>query len=152
MFTSNLNESKAILAVRFANPYDPADYAGYHTQFARLVAAARTHQRRVVLIVDLEDGYPQANAVQRKDIGEAWGKVPDLGGVIAILTTSVLIRGVITAIEWFMKNSPNRRETRAFASSAEAVPWIATHSGLAPSDISPVIQAVRTKRVVEHAP
>lgn len=151
MFKSNLNERKAILVCRYENPYDPADYAAYHAEFERLVAAARTLRRPVVLIVDLEDGYPQANAVQRKNIGEAWAKVPDVGGVITILTSSVLIRGIITAIEWFMKNSPNRRETRAFARVSEAVPWIAERTGLAPAEVNAHIEVVRAPGRVEHA-
>jgi hypothetical protein len=151
MFISNLNEQKAVLVCRYANPYDPADYAAYHAAFLRLVAAARTQQRPVVLMVNLEDGYPQANAVQRKNIGEAWAKVPDIGGVIAIVTTSVVIRGIITAIEWFMKNTPNRRETRAFARSSDALTWLAEQSGVTPAELSASFEATRTQRQVEHA-
>jgi len=151
MFISNLNEQKAVLVCRYANPYDPADYAGYHAAFVRLVAAARTQGRPVVLMVNLEDGYPQANAVQRKNIGEAWAKVPDIGGVIAIVTTSVVIRGIITAIEWFMKNTPNRRETRAFARASDAVAWLAEQSGMPASELSASVEATRPRPHAEHA-
>lgn len=151
MFISNLNEQKAILVCRYANPYDPADYVAYHAAFVRLVGAARTHRRPVVLMVDLEDGYPQANAVQRKGIGEAWAKVPDIGGVIAIVTSSVLIRGIITAIEWFMKNSLNRRETRAFARSTDALPWLAEQGNVAPAELHACFEATRTQHRVQHA-
>jgi len=147
LFTSHLNEPKAVLVCRYANPYDPADYDAYHREFLRVVAAARTHRRPIILMVNLEDGYPQANAVQRKNIGEAWAKVPDLGGVIAIVTGSVLIRGIITAIEWFMKNSPNRRETRAYARASEAILWLAEQSGVAASELSASIEAMRAHRV-----
>jgi len=151
MFTTHLNEAKATLVCRYSSPYDPADYDAYHVAFLRLVAAARAHRRSVVLVVDLQDGYPQANAVQRKNIGEAWGKVPDVGGTIAIITSSVLIRGIITAIEWFMKNSPNRRETRAFARSSDAVPWLAEQTGIPASEFSKAIDAVRAPRPSDHA-
>lgn len=146
MFLSHLNEPKAILVCRYASPYDPTDYAGYHAQFLRVVAAARSNRRPVILMVDLQDGYPQPTAVERKNIGEAWGKVPDVGGVIAIVTSSALIRGIITAIEWFMKNSPNRRETRAFASSGDAIVWLAEQSGVAPAELTASIEAMRPQR------
>jgi len=153
MFMSSLDEVRAILVFRYANPYDPSDYTAYQTEFARLVAAARTARRQVVLVVDLEDGYPQPNAVQRKNIGEAWAKAPDVGGSIAIITSSVVIRGIITAIEWFMKNSPNRRETRAFARSDDALAWLAEKSGISRSDLTTVFEAARPQRqrVAQHA-
>jgi len=150
VFTSHLNEPKAVLVCRYANPYDPADYDAYHRDFLRVVAAARTHRRPIILMVNLEDGYPQANAVQRKNIGEAWAKVPDLGGIIAIVTSSILIRGIITAIEWFMKNSPNRRETRAYARASEALPWLAEQSGVPLSELTASVEAMRQQRV-QHA-
>jgi hypothetical protein len=151
MFISTLNEQKAILLCRYAKPYDPADYAAYHAEFARVVAAARAGRRPIMLLVDLEDGYPQANAVQRKGIGEAWAKIPDIGGVIVIVTSSALIRGIITAIEWFMKNSPNRRETRAYARVNEAIPWLAEQSGVAQSELNAQIEAMRANRRVDAA-
>lgn len=151
MFISHLNEQKAILACRYANPYDPEDYVAYVTEFERAVIAARAHQRPITLLVQLEDGYPQPNAVQRKNIGEAWGKVPDLGGRIAIVTSSAIIRGIITAIEWFMKNSPNRRDTRAFAHSPEAVAWLAEQSGVSVTEFNASVDAMRVRRRVEHA-
>jgi len=151
MFTSHLNEQKAIMLCRYAHPYDPADYDGYHAAFQRVVVAARTHQRPILLLVDLDDGYPQANAVQRKNIGEAWGKVPDLGGIIAIVTTSALIRGIITAIEWFMKNSPNRRETRAYAHSNHAVAWLAEQGGVSPAELHAAIEGLRARPRSERA-
>lgn len=153
MFMSSLNELRAILVFRYANPYDPADYAAYQAEFARLVAAARAGRRPVVLFIDLEDGYPQPNAVQRKDIGEAWAKAPDVGGIIAIVTSSVVIRGIITAIEWFMKNSPNRRETRAFARSDDALVWLAEKSGIGRSELAASLDAARPQRprAVQHA-
>jgi hypothetical protein len=150
MFISNLNEPRAIMVCRYANPYDPADYAAYHVAFLRLVAAARTYRRSVILMVDLEDGYPQANAVQRKGIGEAWNKVPDIGGVIAIVTSSVVIRGIITAIEWFMKNSPNRRETRAFSRASEALPWLAEQGGVPLADLNACVEAMKARRPIEN--
>lgn len=152
MHMSSLDERKAILVFRYANPYDPADYAAYQAEFARLVAAARVGRRQVVLYIDLEDGYPQPNAIQRKNIGEAWAKVPDVGGVIAIVTSSVLIRGIITAIEWFMKNSLNRRETRAFARSGDAMAWLAEKSGIHGSELSASFEASRPQRqrAVQH--
>jgi hypothetical protein len=146
MFMSHLNERKAILVFRYVNPYDPADYAAYQTEFVRLIAAARAERRPVVLLIDLEDGYPQPNAVQRKNIGEAWAKVPDVGGLIAIVTTSVVIRGIITAIEWFMKNSRNRRETRAFARSSDAMVWLAEQSEIDRSELSTAFEATRPQR------
>ncbi|HEY6727474.1 MAG TPA: STAS/SEC14 domain-containing protein [Polyangiaceae bacterium] len=151
MLVSNLNEGKAILVVRYANPYDPADYAAYHKEFVRVVAAARKHIRPIVLLIDLQDGYPQPNAVQRKDIGEAWAKIPDVGGVIAIITSSALIRGIITAIEWFMKNSPTRRVTRAFSRSTDAVPWLAEQSGVSTSELNASVEALRTPSRVGRA-
>jgi hypothetical protein len=146
MFMSHLNERQAILIFRYANPYDPADYVAYQAEFVRLVAAARAEKRPVVLMIDLEDGYPQPNAVQRKNIGEAWAKVPDVGGFIAIVTSSALIRGIITAIEWFMKNSPNRRETFAFARATEAMTWLAEQSGTDRSELSSAFEGARSQR------
>jgi len=151
MFLSNLNERKAVLVFCYANPYDPADYAGYQAEFVRLIAAARAERRPVVLLINLQDGYPQPNAVQRKNIGEAWAKAPDVGGFIAIVTTSVVIRGIITAIEWFMKNSPNRRETRAFARSGEAIVWLAEKSEIGSAELSAAFEAARPQRVAQHA-
>lgn len=151
MFISNLNEDKASLVCRYAHPYHPADYAAYHAAFARLVAAARTYGRPAVLIVDLEDGYPQANAVQRRDIGEAWAKAPDVGGIIAIITSSVLIRGIITAIEWLMKTTPTSRETRAFSRVTDAVTWAAEESGVDRSELSAAIEAVRVPDRLKRA-
>ena len=151
MFMSSLNERKALLVFRYAKPYDPADYTAYQAEFVRVVAAARATGRPVILFIDLEDGYPQPNAVQRKKIGEAWGKVPDVAGVIAIVTASVVIRGIITGIEWFMKNSPNRRETRAFARSSDAVAWLADRSGIAPSELSASFEAARSPRIAQQA-
>lgn len=152
MFASSLNEQKAILVVRYLNPYDPSDYAGYQAEFVRLVAAARAARRPVVLFIDLQDGYPQPNAVQRKNIGEAWAKAPDVGGAIAIVTSSVVIRGIITAIEWFMKNSLNRRETRAFGRSSDAFAWLAEQSGIEQSELSACFKAARSGRLVQHSP
>ena len=146
MFMSHLNERKAILVFRYANPYDPADYAGYQAEFVRLVAAARALRRPVVLFIELQDGYPQPNAVQRKNIGEAWAKVPDVGGVIAIVTSSIVIRGIITAIEWFMKNTRNRRETRAFPSSSDAIVWLSEQSGIEGSELTASFNAARPQR------
>lgn len=143
---SSLDELRAILVFRYANPYDPSDYTAYQAEFARLVAAARTRRRQVVLIIDLEDGYPQPNAIQRKNIGEAWAKAPDVGGVIVIITSSLVIRGIITAIEWFMKNSPNRRETRAFARWGDALAWLAEKSGIDQSELNTSFEAARTQR------
>lgn len=153
MFMSSLDESRAILVVRYANPYDPADYVAYQAEFVRLVVAARAGRRQAVLLVDLQDGYPQPNAVQRKNIGEAWAKAPDVGGLIAIVTSSVVIRGIITAIEWVMKNTTNRRETRAFARSGDALAWLAEQSGIARSELSASFDAARPQRqrVVQHA-
>jgi len=151
MFISNLNEPKALLVCRYANPYDPADYDAYHREFQRVVAAARAHGRPIVLMVNLDDGYPQANAVQRKNIGEAWGKVPDLGGIIAIVTSSVVIRGIITAIEWFMKNSPNRRETRAYARANDALPWLAEQGGVAAWELNASLDATLVRPRVQNA-
>jgi hypothetical protein len=151
MFISNLNEQKAILACRYANPYDAGDYPAYQAAFVELVAAARKYRRPVVLFIDLDDGYPQPNAVQRKNIGEAWAKVPDVGGVIAIVTTSALIRGIITAIEWFMTNAPNRRDTKAYARASDAVPWLVERSGVAPAELNAAIDATRTQRRVPAA-
>lgn len=151
MFTSSLNERKALLVFRYANPYSPADYAAYQAEFLRLVAAGRGAARPVALFIELEDGYPQPNAVQRKNIGEAWAKVPDVGGVIAIVTSSIVIRGIITGIEWFMKNTPNRRETRAFARSSDAIDWLSEKSGIVRSEISASFDAARSGRVVHQA-
>jgi hypothetical protein len=151
MFASNLNKQKAILVFRYMNPYDPADYSGYQAEFTRLVAAARAERRPVVLFIDLQDGYPQPNAVQRKNIGEAWAKVPDVSGTIAIVTSSVVIRGIITAIEWFMKNSRNRRETRAFARSSDALAWLTEQSGIDASELRAAFDAAQPRRVVQHA-
>lgn len=151
MFLSNLSERKAILVCRYAKPYAPSDYTAYQAEFTRLVAAARAQRRPVALLIDLEDGYPQPNAVQRKNIGEAWSNVPDVGGVIAIVTSSIVIRGIITGIEWFMKNSPNRRETRAFAHVSDAIVWLAEQSGVDQSELSASLDAVRPQRVVPHA-
>jgi hypothetical protein len=152
MFASSLNERKAILVFRYMNPYDPGDYAAYQAEFVRLIAAARAERRPVVLFIDLQDGYPQPNAVQRKNIGEAWAKVPDVGGTIAIVTSSVVIRGIITAIEWFMKNTANRRETRAFARSSDALAWLAEQSGIDRSELNACLQAARPGRLAQHAP
>jgi hypothetical protein len=145
MFISNLNEQDVILVGRYENPYDPADYAAYLKAFARVVAAARTHGRPVVLIIDIQDGYPSPNALQRKSIGEAWANAIGVGGVIAIITGSALIRGIITAIEWFLKNSPTHRETRAYARASDAVLWLADQSGVATSELTAAIDAVRLR-------
>lgn len=151
MFMSCLNERKALLVFRYVNPYDPSDYAAYQAEFVRVVAAARAAGRPVILFIELQEGYPQPNAVQRKNIGEAWGKVPDVAGVIAIVTASVVIRGIITAIEWFMKNSPKRRETRAFARASDAIAWLEERSGIGSSELSASFEAARSRRIAQHA-
>lgn len=151
MFISNLNEQEAILVGRYETPYDPADYAAYLAAFARVVAAARTERRSVVLIIDIQDGYPSPNALQRKNIGEAWANATEVTGVIAIISGSVFIRGIITAIEWFLKNSPTRRETRAYARASDAVLWLADQSGVTTSELHAAIEAVRTRRRAQHA-
>ena len=115
MFTTTFDEATATLVCRYTTPYDPGDYPGYHAEFVRMVAAARSRRRHAVLILDIQDGYPQPNAVQRKAIADAWAKAQDVDAAIAMLTGSTLFRGIITAIEWFLKDSASRRETRAFA-------------------------------------
>jgi hypothetical protein len=71
-----------------------------------------------------------------------------VGGAIAIVTSSVVIRGIITAIEWFMKNSPNRRDTRAYARSSDAIGWLAEQSGVTPAELNLSIETVRKQRNV----
>ncbi len=147
MLISNLNERKALLVLRFLNPYDPADFTAYLAEFARVVAAARVESRPVALLIDVQDGYPQPNAVQRKSVGEAWASAPDVGGVVGIVTGSVLVRGIITVVEWFMKNSKESRETQTFSSSGDAITWLAERSGLGPSEVSACFEVARTRRV-----
>jgi hypothetical protein len=143
MLTSSLDASAAILVCRYTTPYEAADYVGYHAEFARLLAAARSGKRRAVLIIDIQDGYPQPNALQRKDIGDAWAKAHDIDAAIAVLTSSALIRGIITAIEWFSKNSTNRRETRALARASDAVSWLHEYSGIDAARFDALLDTVR---------
>jgi hypothetical protein len=152
MFTFNLDDATATLVCCYTTPYDKADYAGYHTAFSRLVSAARTRHRPAVLLIDIQDGYPQPNAVQRKEIGEAWAKAPDVEAAIAIITTSALIRGIITAIEWFFKNAMSRRETRAFAKTEDAAAWLCESGKVEAIQLDALLERLRTRKQTTDNP
>lgn len=59
---------------------------------------------------------------------------------------SPVIHGIITAIEWFMKNTRNRRETSAFPSSSDAVVWLSEQSGVEGSELTASFNAARPQR------
>lgn len=98
-----------------------ADLAGFVAHIGRLTA--RKGERVVVL--DLAHDITLPTSIQRKIITDAVEALPDKQLVVAhaLVTNSAAARGVLTAINWFVKNRPF--DERVFSRPGDALSWLA---------------------------
>ena len=99
-----------------------ADYEGYVASIARLDAATlATDLKHPAGVLVVDDGNPIPNSHWRKRIADVSTTMHGRP-LFALVSTSTLVRGVATAINWIR---PPPYEASALATFDEAVAWIA---------------------------
>jgi hypothetical protein len=125
-------DSSAGLLVGFMtmNPsYDEdADYEQHlaHASQLEREANARTKTGAMVILVDAD--CPRPSARWRKRIAEARNAARFEHFYFALVTTSLLVRGALTAIRWVQRETP-AFQSEAFATFADADAWIVRKLG-----------------------
>jgi hypothetical protein len=126
MLTAAHHNQEALLVVRLYGEPERDDYD-------RLLEAALTLDRhgaesgkRTAEILLIEDGYPRPDATQRRRIAESAQLLSAERPLFALVTTSSVIRGVLTVLGWLV---PPRHEMGAFAGFEEAARWIEERRG-----------------------
>jgi hypothetical protein len=90
---------------------------------AKALAASPSAFATTVVVVETDHG---PNAKQRKRIGEALKKLDR--HVQVLITSSVVVRAIMTAIRWFTPATPHNHSA-TFATYPEACVWLVQRTG-----------------------
>lgn len=123
MFTDALDEEQglAIWLLSGSSNAD-ADYEALIASFVRANAAvlARGHERPAVLQI-VDDGNPIPNAYWRRRIANATAQPHGRDAMFSLVTPSILVRGVVSAINWLR---PPRYHIGLHATVDDAIAWV----------------------------
>jgi hypothetical protein len=96
-------ESVLFLWVRSSGPITDAEFASWLERYRQIHLSARTQGRKLAILYDLTQASPLSAQQRRMQADwiqqcELLGRAVTLG--VAFVTTSAIIRGVLTAIFW----------------------------------------------------
>jgi hypothetical protein len=125
MFTSAFDPAHgAVLWLFSGGENTDEDFERYLESVRRL--AQRVEGRDAPAAIQIVDGdNPPPSAKWRKRIAEETADMGE-GALFALVSPSPLVRGVVTAINWFRQPS---YEVRTFSSFGDAVAWIEQRRG-----------------------
>jgi hypothetical protein len=129
MFSHAYDPQDALLVGVWSGPTNTdADYDNYLAAFERLCSEGKDHEHGVVTLLVLDPDNPRPDPVQRQRIAAAREAVNVKLDLVGLVTTSVVMRGVITAIRWITSADP-RRDDAPHATFEEAVRWAERRRG-----------------------
>ena len=123
MFTEDLDEEQGLAIWLLSGSVDTdADYEELIAAFERADAAvlAPGIERPAVLQI-VDDGNPVPNSFWRRRIAQATAHPHGRDAMFALVTSSLLVRGVVSAINWLR---PPRYHIGLHASVDDAVAWV----------------------------
>jgi hypothetical protein len=126
MLSAAYHKEGALLVVSLHGRPEPDDYE-------RLIEAGMVLDRdglqlgkRTAEILLIEDGYPRPDATQRRRFTDTAQLLKVQKPLFALVTTSALIRGVLTAMTWV---APVRHTMGVFATFEEAARFMEAERG-----------------------
>ena len=140
MFTYAYDDSLGIVVFLFSRPANTdADFERYITAIAEVdVRAAGRTDSAVITILDAENLLPPAK--WRKRMSEAT-RALKTRTVSVIVTSSPLVHGMLTAMNWFRK-SPFE-EQGVVATTKDAIAWVEKRRGRRGLPLELLVQRVR---------
>lgn len=127
MISHGYNPELGVLVGVFTGPTNSdRDYAEWLDQIARLDRDGVTRAEPLVTLLVVAPENPQPDAMWRKRIAEHWSKLTAPRHVLALVTSSPVIRGVLTVVNWFTP-SDARRLTAPHATVDDALRFIERH-------------------------
>lgn len=115
-----------LLCIHNASPPDPEEWAAYMATFRKHAKSGKMKQ-----LVVTEGGGP--NTAMRNEINSA---VKGVQNVVSVITASAMIRGVVTALNWF------NPDVKAFA--PDRIKDGLVHLGVSAADMPRLINEART--------
>jgi hypothetical protein len=134
MYSEAMDRERGLLVVIFSGKVNTeADYERYLASIKEMQRARAGDQDgvrerlrgRFVLILIVDEGNPAPTAAQRKRIAEETANI-GAEASFAVVTSSMLIRGVVTAINWLR---PPKYGVLVTGSFSEAVQWAERRRG-----------------------
>jgi hypothetical protein len=99
------------------------DFALFREAFLGFVHEARAVVEPLVHVVVVENAYPPISARRRLFIASVVSEANPRELLTALVTTSPLVRGVMTVVQWFVP-PPIGRAASAHANFEQAASWI----------------------------
>lgn len=127
MYEDRFDPGEWTYACRFGVGGDPeADYDRHLAAEAAAVARAAEAGRRLAILIVLDPGAPGPSAPVRKRVAEMTSR-PEFGGIAcAIVTRNPIIRGVVTALNWWR---PRRYAERLIGTLPAGLDWLEAERG-----------------------
>jgi hypothetical protein len=105
-----------------------ADFALFREVFLGFARDAHAIVEPLVHVVVVENAYPPISARWRLFIASVVNEANPRGLLTALVTTSPLVRGVMTVVQWFVP-SPIGRAASPHANFEQAARWIEKNRG-----------------------
>jgi hypothetical protein len=117
-----------VLCVRSSGPQVYAENEKLVTALAELDRNGRSAKHVVAFILDLAPGFEPPDAYWRRRFAEQRKGLEAPGVFIAIVTTSRVMRGVLTAMNWISPEGPHVKSVQ-HATLEEAAAWVERMQG-----------------------
>lgn len=140
-------ENEPIVVVEVCGELTDDELTGMTTEVTRAMESQLANGLRAAVILDFSNAGPIAPR-QRRMIGEWRARVRDLtrkvGVCMAMVVTSQLIRGILTAISWFQKEPIPVTFVDSFS---EGLEWVLQRCKEDNVDVPPtVVQRLKARR------
>lgn len=125
MVTTIYRQSQALLLIRYDVLYPTnqnEDFEEALRQQTKLDVECHQHPKGLVILLLSAPDYPTPNARWRRRFAEAAESFQAKKAFFALVTSSALMRGVITLVNWIKPGT--RSENLAFAELSEAIGWL----------------------------
>lgn len=125
MYTCGFDKEKAMLVVVWSGTSNSSeDYQRLVADMSELDRCAAAQGRPAITIVEVEPGNPRPSSLERQQlIDPVNSQTLASRHYFALVTTSTLARGVLTAVGWFVSASA-RRQNSCHADFEKALAWL----------------------------
>jgi hypothetical protein len=121
-------ETSTLVGAKIGEPCTDSDYESIVESTTRLVVDAPANALACFVLV-IDPGQPPPSPVWRKRLAQA--RAPSKAFRIVIVSSSIVERGIVTAIHWLRPPAPGQKVVSR-ATFEEAVAWLEAEGGPRP--------------------
>lgn len=150
MYTSAFHKELGILVGYFSGTDDTdQDYQGNANDILLLDRECQDNPYGTALIICTSAETPRPNANRRRIVADANNQTKAHRSLVAVVAPSVLVRGVVTLINW-LSHVPNQ-ETSTHSTFEEAVRWMEEKQGRKLPEFFQLLEEAKKKQQARRA-